>query len=78
MQNKTSAVLLGKLEDETQVSAFETPMNTSNISTVTLPLLETLAKDKTSEVDKQDIAAIISYKTGIPLGKIQAQEKERF
>lgn len=77
MQNKTSAVLLGKLEDETQVSAFETAEEYIEYFNRNLPLLETLAKDKTSEVDKQDIAAIISYKTGIPLGKIQAQEKER-
>jgi ATP-dependent Clp protease ATP-binding subunit ClpB len=77
MQNKTSAVLLGKLEDETQVSAFETADEYIEYFDRNLPLLENLAKDKTSEVDKQDIAAIISYKTGIPLGKIQAQEKER-
>nr|WP_067057362.1 ATP-dependent Clp protease ATP-binding subunit [Mucilaginibacter sp. L294] len=77
MQNKTSAVLLGKLEDETQVSAFETADEYIEYFNRNLPLLETLAKDKTSEVDKQDIAAIISYKTGIPMGKIQAQEKER-
>ncbi|GGH01356.1 ATP-dependent Clp protease ATP-binding subunit [Mucilaginibacter phyllosphaerae] len=77
MQNKTSAVLLGKLEDETQVSAFETAEEYITYFNHNLPLLETLAKDKTSEVSKQDIAAIISYKTGIPMGKIQAQEKER-
>ncbi|MET3981052.1 ATP-dependent Clp protease ATP-binding subunit ClpB [Mucilaginibacter sp. UYP25] len=77
MQNKTSAVLLGKLEDDTQVSAFETADEYIEYFNRNLPLLETLAKDKTSEVDKHDIAAIISYKTGIPMGKIQAQEKER-
>jgi len=77
MQNKTSAVLLGKLEDETQVSAFETADEYIEYFERNLPLLEELAQAKTSEVDKQDIAAIISYKTGIPLGKIQAQEKER-
>ncbi|WCT10469.1 ATP-dependent Clp protease ATP-binding subunit [Mucilaginibacter jinjuensis] len=77
MQNKTSAVLLGKLEDETQVSAFETPDEYIEYFDRNLPLLETLAKDKSTVVDKQDIAAIISYKTGIPMGKIQAQEKER-
>jgi len=77
MQNKTSAVLLGKLEDETQVSAFETPEEYIEYFDRNLPLLETLAKDKSTVVDKQDIAAIISYKTGIPMGKIQAQEKER-
>jgi len=77
MQNKTSAVLLGKLEDETQVSAFETTDEFIEYFDRNIPLLEELAKTKTSEVEKQDIAAIISYKTGIPLGKIQAQEKER-
>ncbi|MEX8547215.1 MAG: ATP-dependent Clp protease ATP-binding subunit [Mucilaginibacter sp.] len=77
MQNKTSAVLLGKLEDETQVSGFENPDEFIEYFNRNLPLLETLAKDKASVVDKHDIAAIISYKTGIPLGKIQAQEKER-
>jgi ATP-dependent Clp protease ATP-binding subunit ClpB len=77
MQNKTSAVLLGKLEDDTQVSAFETPEEYIEYFDRNLPLLETLAKDKSTVVDKQDIAAIISYKTGIPMGKIQAQEKER-
>jgi ATP-dependent Clp protease ATP-binding subunit ClpB len=77
MQNKTSAVLLGKLEDETQVSSFETADEYIEYFERNFPLLEELAKEKTSEVDKQDIAAIISYKTGIPLGKIQAHEKER-
>ena len=77
MQNKVSAVLLGKLQDETQVAAFETPEEYIGYFEKNLPALESLAKSKTSEVDKQDIAAIISYKTGIPLGKIQAQEKER-
>ncbi|MBS7566727.1 ATP-dependent Clp protease ATP-binding subunit [Mucilaginibacter sp. Bleaf8] len=77
MQNKTSAVLLGKLEDETQVSSFETPEEFITYFERNLPKLETLAQEKVSEVDKQDIAAIISFKTGIPMGKIQAQEKER-
>ncbi|RFZ92273.1 ATP-dependent Clp protease ATP-binding subunit [Mucilaginibacter conchicola] len=77
MQNKTSAVLLGKLEDETQVSAFETADEYIGYFDKNLPLLGEFAKEKTSTVDKQDIAAIISHKTGIPIGKIQAQEKER-
>lgn len=77
MQNKTSAVLLGKLEDETQVSAFETADEYIGYFDKNLPLLGEFAQDKTSTVDKHDIAAIISHKTGIPIGKIQAQEKER-
>lgn len=37
------------------------------------PLVE---KDRT-ELDKNDVISIVADKTGIPLGKIQAQEKER-
>lgn len=77
MQNKTSAVLLGKLEDETQVSAFETTDEYAGYFDKNLPLLSAFARDKTSTVNKHDIAAVVSHKTGIPIGKIQAQEKER-
>ncbi|WP_419699024.1 ATP-dependent Clp protease ATP-binding subunit [Mucilaginibacter sp. NFX135] len=77
LRNKISAVLLGQLEDETQVESLETPEEFNAYFERNISQLETLAGNKTEVVDKQDIAAIISYKTGIPLGKIQAQEKER-
>ncbi|WPU97486.1 ATP-dependent Clp protease ATP-binding subunit [Mucilaginibacter sp. cycad4] len=76
-RNKISAVLLGQLEDETQVDTFETPDEYIAYFERNLGRLEELAQNKTEVVDKYDIAAVISYKTGIPLGKIQAQEKER-
>jgi ATP-dependent Clp protease ATP-binding subunit ClpB len=77
MQDKVSPVLLGQLQDETQVSTFETIVEYRHYLSKTLIALQVLASKKTDKVDKQDIAAIVSYKTGIPLGKIQAQEKER-
>ncbi|NHA07692.1 ATP-dependent Clp protease ATP-binding subunit [Mucilaginibacter sp. HC2] len=77
LRNKISAVLLGQLEDETQVESLETPEEYNAYFERNISQLEALAGNKTEIVDKQDIAAIISYKTGIPLGKIQAQEKER-
>ncbi len=77
MQNKISAILLGKLEDETQVTAFENVADYVAYFELNFPKLLEFAKNKTSEVVQEDIAAIISFKTGIPLGKIQAQEKER-
>ncbi|MEZ2336864.1 ATP-dependent Clp protease ATP-binding subunit [Mucilaginibacter sp. RCC_168] len=77
LRNKISAVLLGQLEDETQVESLETTEEFDAYFERNISQLETLASSKTEVVDKQDIAAIISYKTGIPLGKIQAQEKER-
>lgn len=32
---------------------------------------------KHTQLEKTDVAAIVSYKTGIPIGKVQTQEKER-
>ena len=77
LRNKISAVLLGQLEDETQMESLETPEEYIAYFEWNISQLEALAGNKTEVVDKHDIAAIISYKTGIPLGKIQAQEKER-
>ncbi|WP_316833845.1 ATP-dependent Clp protease ATP-binding subunit [Pedobacter nutrimenti] len=77
MQDKVSPVLLGQLTDETQTDAFETPEEYLDYLSRNLAALKILAAQKTDEVGKQDIASIVSYKTGIPLGKIQAQEKEK-
>lgn len=77
LQNKISPVLLGKLEDATQTDKFETAQEYESFLTESLSKLTTLADDKKETVNKEDIAAVVSYKTGIPLGKIQAQEKEK-
>ena len=77
LQNKISPVLLGKLEDPVQTDKFETSQEYDDFLTKTLDKLIMLANDKKGDVNKDDIAAVISYKTGIPLGKIQAQEKEK-
>jgi len=42
-----------------------------------LTVLETAALHKHSALENKDLAAIVSHKTGIPLGKIQTQERER-
>jgi ATP-dependent Clp protease ATP-binding subunit ClpB len=77
LQDKVSPVLLGQLTDETQEEAFEQPEEYQEYLSRNLDALQILAAQKTDEVSKQDIASIVSYKTGIPLGKIQAQEKEK-
>lgn len=74
---KISPVLLGKLEDASQTDKFETSGEFDRFLSESLGLLKGLAEVKKEEVNKEDIASVISYKTGIPLGKIQAQEKER-
>ncbi|KIO76408.1 ATPase AAA [Pedobacter lusitanus] len=77
VQDKVSPVLLGQLTDETQVEAFETADEYHQYIAKNLDALKVLSERKSDEVSKQDIASIVSYKTGIPLGKIQAQEKEK-
>lgn len=75
--SKISPVLLGKLEDASQTDKFETSEEFKNYLEQSIEKLASIASAKKDSVSKEDIASVISYKTGIPLGKIQAQEKER-
>jgi ATP-dependent Clp protease ATP-binding subunit ClpA len=77
LQNKISPVLLGKLEDPAQTDKFETADQFDKFLSQSFEKLILLTDEKRENVTKDDIASVISYKTGIPLGKIQAQEKER-
>jgi ATP-dependent Clp protease ATP-binding subunit ClpB len=77
IQSKISPVLLGKLEDTEQIDKFETSQEFENYLTQAIEKLLLLGDDKKKDVNKEDIASVVSYKTGIPLGKIQAQEKEK-
>jgi ATP-dependent Clp protease ATP-binding subunit ClpB len=77
LRNKISPVLLGKLDDGVQTDKFETCQEFEDFLSQSLDKLSLLADDKKRDVNKEDIASVISYKTGIPLGKIQAQEKDK-
>jgi ATP-dependent Clp protease ATP-binding subunit ClpA len=75
--SKISPVLLGKLEDASQADKFETSIEFENYLGKSFTRLQSITDVQKSDVNKEDIASVISYKTGIPLGNIQAQEKER-
>jgi ATP-dependent Clp protease ATP-binding subunit ClpA len=77
MQNKLSPVLLGQLEDETDPMMIAD--NTELMSNLKnrLSVLETIAKQEKETVEKGDVAAVVSNKTGIPIGKVQTQERDR-
>jgi ATP-dependent Clp protease ATP-binding subunit ClpB len=77
MQNKLSPVLLGRLTDETQTDTLESPAEFDEYLGRSLQFLEEFAAQKSNEVTKHDIASVVSYKTGIPMGKLQAGEKEK-
>ncbi|MES2112456.1 MAG: ATP-dependent Clp protease ATP-binding subunit [Bacteroidota bacterium] len=76
-KNKISPVLLGRLEDQSQTDKFETPAEFENYLAESFSRLLELIKEKKDTVTKDDIASVVAYKTGIPMGKIQAQEKEK-
>jgi ATP-dependent Clp protease ATP-binding subunit ClpB len=72
-----SPVLLGQLNDEVDVETIEEgTLLRAHIGKM-LDGLTTHAGVKKEVVDKEDIAAVVAYKTGIPIGKVQTQEKER-
>jgi ATP-dependent Clp protease ATP-binding subunit ClpB len=77
LKNKISPVLLGKLDNDLQTDKFETAEEFETYLCWTLKALNAKAVDAKSDVNKEDIAAVISHKTGIPLGKIQAKEQDK-
>ncbi len=77
MQNKLSPVLLGVITDETDVKEIEDPQILFSYIDKALDTLREFTKEKIEIIKEHEVAAIISSKTGIPIGKVQAQEKER-
>ena len=77
MQNKLSPLLLGMITDETDVKEIDNYQTLFEYIDNALDTLREFIKDKIETIEIHEVAAIISSKTGIPIGKVQAQEKER-
>lgn len=77
LKNRISPVLIGQLEDPADPSKFEESSELISFLNKTIDELTALSKNITNVVSKQEIASVVSYKTGIPLGKIQSQEKQK-
>lgn len=77
LKSKLSPILLGRLNDDTQTDQFESFEEYDNYISRCLNELKTFAATKSIAVSRQDIASVVSYKTGIPMGKLQAGEKEK-
>jgi ATP-dependent Clp protease ATP-binding subunit ClpA len=79
LKNKISPILLGRLDEgkDQDNQDLEIPDALFSHLDATIIRLKEFAGDKKEVVNKNDISAIISYKTGIPLGKIQSKEKEK-
>jgi ATP-dependent Clp protease ATP-binding subunit ClpB len=77
LEAKISPVLLGRVEDETNPHEFTEGDEVLRFVGERITLLKGFADDKDEIVTKQDIAAVVANKTGIPIGKIQSAERER-
>ncbi|TAE24132.1 MAG: ATP-dependent Clp protease ATP-binding subunit [Cytophagales bacterium] len=77
MEQQISPVLLGQLVDETDPATLETPETYRDYVLTRLDAILALAQKRAAVVSTADLAAVVAHKTGIPMGKVQAQEKER-
>ncbi|HYV92784.1 MAG TPA: ATP-dependent Clp protease ATP-binding subunit [Chitinophagales bacterium] len=77
LKNKISSILLSQIENESGVDKLESADAIQSYLENLLSLLKTAAELKKDKVEKVDVAAVVAHRTGIPLGKLQSQEKER-
>lgn len=77
MQNRLSPVLLGMLTEDTHAENYDKAEELSASIRQKIDALRSFISEPISKVGPQEIAAVVSYKTGIPLGKLQSEEKER-
>lgn len=77
LKNSLSPVLFGRLEEPMDLDKVETVSEMEAYLSSTLNSLQEFAKDIKDTVTKQELAAIVAYKTGIPMGKIQAKEQQK-
>ena len=77
MRHKLSPILWGYFQSEEDPTKMEAPEPVKAYIIKALTALGEGAAHKHTQLEKTDVAAIVSYKTGIPLGKVQTQEKER-
>ncbi|MGV3600267.1 MAG: ATP-dependent Clp protease ATP-binding subunit [Dyadobacter fermentans] len=76
LPNRLSPLLTGQL-NENEATDLETSEGIHNQLTSKLSALRELAMQRSDTIGKNDVAAIISHKTGIPLGKLQSSERDR-
>jgi ATP-dependent Clp protease ATP-binding subunit ClpB len=77
LKNQISPILFSKLNQEEIVTQFNSAGEIYNYCSQILENLATNALNSVEELDKSDIGAIVSARTGIPLGKVQSQERDR-
>ncbi|MFN7846387.1 MAG: ATP-dependent Clp protease ATP-binding subunit [Bacteroidota bacterium] len=77
LKNKVSAVLYSQVEEKHKAESIETAESLTEHLNVMLNSLHEISVIKREFIEKTDVAAVVANKTGIPLGKLQSQEREK-
>lgn len=77
LKNQVSPILFSKLDERQNILQRNSETDILNDCHHILEKLETATGEQIEFLTKSDIGAIVSERTGIPLGKIQSQERER-
>jgi ATP-dependent Clp protease ATP-binding subunit ClpA len=77
MRNRISEVLFSFIDNDLDISKMETPEEIISSLGDIIAKLSDIAHKSRESIEKSDVAAIVSHKTGIPTGKLQSQERER-
>lgn len=76
-KNKVSSILFSQVEEEKGVDHYETSNEIKEHLKNLFEKLLVLSENKKEHIEKTDVAAVVSHKTGIPLGKLQAEERDK-
>jgi len=77
IKDRISPLLLSQLEDQTDAMTITMSEELMEYVTLMLTNLEKAAKKDKDSLDKSDVGAVVSHKTGIPIGKVQSKERDR-
>ena len=77
LSKKISPILWNQVVDKLDDKEHHDTTKFINYLDGLIPQLKKFASEKSPKVDKQDIVAIVAANTGIPMGKLQTDEKEK-
>ncbi len=77
LKNQISPILFSKLNEKESGQTLNTGTEIYDSCLQVLKNLEAIAAEKVEALNKSDVGAIVSGRTGIPLGKMQSKEREK-
>lgn len=77
IRDRLSPIMTGRLKEIKDVGAMESVEQLLEYLYSTLSELAGLLDEGKASINADDIGAVVAYATGIPLGKIQSDEKEK-